>query len=268
MQFVDVLLIVYSVLEKFMTEITKKKCISIGPFGSNQDEISFRHDLEILLKEALTPKYEYRSFSEVPNTDMTSDLFKAIVDADLVIADLRGLNPNVMYELGIRHAFNKPTIHLRDNFTKLPWDIDKNFTLTYPLPIQLSHKEKLVVEIRERVERVLALDPNSNPSYSTLNIVIKVNAQIDKLPQVNSDLKDVLNLISKQVRDLNSKVDDMKPMRVKSGSEALSNNFDFLTPTWAKHNILPDYIEALRSNPSLHIQNSLTNFDGSDGNKL
>lgn len=205
-----------------MEKTQKKWCISIGPFGASPIDISHRVDLEILLKEALGEEFSYQPFWEIPNTDMTSDLFKAIVEADLVIADLRGLNPNVMYELGIRHAFNKPTIHLRDVHTKLPWDIDKNYTVTYPLPIQLSHKEELIKEVQERVRKVLSLDQKTKPSYSTLHSVIKANAAIDNLPSVSSDLKEVLSNISKQVRDLNSKVDEMKPVAPLRSSDMTS----------------------------------------------
>lgn len=204
-----------------MTEAKKKSCISIGPYGADPAGISHRHDLEILLKEILSTEFEYKAFWEVPNTDMTSDLFNAIVEADLVIADLRGLNPNVMYELGIRHAFNKPTVHLRDDFTKLSWDIDKNFTVPYPLPIQLSHKEKLVSEIKDRIQKVLSLDPKSNPSYSTLHSVLKTKAQIASLPStVDSDLKEVLGNMTKQISYLNSKVDKLNV----SGNNQVNHN--------------------------------------------
>ena len=40
------------------------------------------------------------------------------------MADLTGLNPNVMYELGIAHSFNKKTIIItRDNLGNLPFDL-------------------------------------------------------------------------------------------------------------------------------------------------
>ena len=46
--------------------------------------------------------------------NMTGSINKEIIlelyQADLVIANLKTLNPNVMYELGISHSFRKPTI--------------------------------------------------------------------------------------------------------------------------------------------------------------
>lgn len=52
------------------------------------------------------------------------DIVEPIYKADVVIADLTGLNPNVMYELGIAHTFNKKTIVItKDDLSKLPFDL-------------------------------------------------------------------------------------------------------------------------------------------------
>lgn len=42
-----------------------------------------------------------------------------ILNAKLVVAGLTGLNPNVFYELGIRHSSMKPVIHIKGDNLKL-----------------------------------------------------------------------------------------------------------------------------------------------------
>jgi nucleoside 2-deoxyribosyltransferase len=49
-----------------------------------------------------------------PGAVLTIAIFDAIRDADLILADLSGQNPNVLYELGFAHALRKPTILLVD----------------------------------------------------------------------------------------------------------------------------------------------------------
>ena len=46
-----------------------------------------------------------------------------MIEDELVIADLSEHNPNVYYELAIRHAVRKPFIHIIQVGDKLPFDV-------------------------------------------------------------------------------------------------------------------------------------------------
>jgi len=55
---------------------------------------------------------------------ITHQIFEGILKAHFCIADISGLNPNVMYELGFAHAKNKPTIIIRQRTeARAPFDI-------------------------------------------------------------------------------------------------------------------------------------------------
>ncbi len=56
---------------------------------------------------------------------MTS-IIEQMFEADLVIADLTNHNPNVIYELGIRHCAQKPAIHLLITGGSNPFDLGEN----------------------------------------------------------------------------------------------------------------------------------------------
>ncbi len=45
------------------------------------------------------------------------DIVERLIYAPLAICDISSRNPNVFYELGIRHAFNKPVVLMKDNVT-------------------------------------------------------------------------------------------------------------------------------------------------------
>ncbi|MFC3533070.1 hypothetical protein ACFOLG_12875 [Vogesella facilis] len=104
-----------------------KTCFVISPIGDDGSEVRQRADKVLLhiIKPALQPLgYEIIRADSMPKTGMiTSQIVNAIVDSDLVIADLTGHNPNVFYELAIRHCSNKPYIHLIEKGDKLPFDI-------------------------------------------------------------------------------------------------------------------------------------------------
>jgi hypothetical protein len=50
------------------------------------------------------------------------DIYRAILNADICIADVTGRNPNVSYELGMAHALGKPVVLVTQNVTDVPFD--------------------------------------------------------------------------------------------------------------------------------------------------
>ncbi|WP_273020206.1 hypothetical protein [Oceanicaulis sp. UBA2681] len=53
---------------------------------------------------------------------ITDHIITSVVDSVVCIVDLSFLNPNVLYELGIRHYVGLPTIHMASKGTALPFD--------------------------------------------------------------------------------------------------------------------------------------------------
>ncbi|MEK7762255.1 MAG: hypothetical protein AAB433_11790 [Nitrospirota bacterium] len=51
------------------------------------------------------------------------DIWQSIRQARLVVAELSGRNPNVMYEIGLAHAIGKPIILLTRNQEDVPFDL-------------------------------------------------------------------------------------------------------------------------------------------------
>lgn len=62
---------------------------------------------------------------------ITKAIIEQIITADLVIADLTGINPNVFYELAIRHSYRKPAIQIIKGKLDIPFDISNMRTILY-----------------------------------------------------------------------------------------------------------------------------------------
>ena len=97
----------------------KKKVFVIMPFQNEFFEV-FE-----MLKMKFGDRFEFDNAAEEGNQqNILKDIIQPIYEADVIIADLTGLNANVMYELGIAHTFNKKTIIItRDDLSKLPFDL-------------------------------------------------------------------------------------------------------------------------------------------------
>jgi hypothetical protein len=92
-------------------------CFVVGPIGKENSDERKHSDmlLNALIKYVLCGQefaFRVRRADEDTDPGMIGDrIISDIINAELVVADLTGLNPNVFYELGIRHSTQKPTIH-------------------------------------------------------------------------------------------------------------------------------------------------------------
>ncbi len=114
--------------------VSSKSCFVIMPIGNQRfvdgeisaEDLKSRYD--DLIKEAILKAYpdlEVVRADEisVPGT-ITSDILTRIMHSEIVIADVTFPNPNVFYELGLRHACRPGTIIIRDkNGPRVPFDI-------------------------------------------------------------------------------------------------------------------------------------------------
>lgn len=64
-----------------------------------------------------------RADSFLDQQNILKDIVRGIAEADLVVADLTALNANVLYELGICHGLNKPTVLLTQSIDEVPFDL-------------------------------------------------------------------------------------------------------------------------------------------------
>ena len=64
-----------------------------------------------------------RADSVIDQRSVLSDIVLGIEGADLIVADLTGLNPNVFYELGIAHGLGIPTVLITQSIDELPFDL-------------------------------------------------------------------------------------------------------------------------------------------------
>jgi|SRR5712664_2415723 hypothetical protein len=106
----------------------KKLCFVVSPIGKADSEIRTHADwvLDGIIRPVMDkfPDFHVKRADDDPrpgqiDTHMIDDL----LNADLVIADLSLLNPNVFYEIGIRHMAQKPVIHMQLASEDVPFDV-------------------------------------------------------------------------------------------------------------------------------------------------
>ena len=104
------------------------KCGIIMPISSN-DEYSAEHWIEVqeMIKRSVNMINSYNiKVSLVSDSDEShiihSTIMKNLYFDDIIVCDVSSKNPNVMFELGLRMAFGKPVIIIKDDKTSYSFD--------------------------------------------------------------------------------------------------------------------------------------------------
>ncbi|TET08033.1 MAG: hypothetical protein E3J86_11490 [Candidatus Thorarchaeota archaeon] len=112
-----------------------KTCFVIAPIGSEGSKSRkwSNEVLKLIIRPAVID-FGYKAIraDEIQETgNITSQVIKMCINSDLVIANLTDSNPNVFYEMAIRHAIGKPIIQIIQKSQTIPFDIKQERTLTY-----------------------------------------------------------------------------------------------------------------------------------------
>lgn len=102
-------------------KIKDKQIFVLTPFSEAETET-----FSVIRSTLMDAGFQVIRGDEKNRTDIFSDIVKDIIESKVVIANLNGRNPNVMYELGIAHMLDKPVIlvaEFKDDINTIPFDL-------------------------------------------------------------------------------------------------------------------------------------------------
>lgn len=107
----------------------------------------------ILADAAASAGYRARLVSESDAVSVIlSEIVTNLYDDPIVVCDVSGRNANVMFELGMRLAFEKPTVIVTDDATPFTFDISPVKHLVYPRSLRFA----AIVDFKEKLAAALA----------------------------------------------------------------------------------------------------------------
>jgi len=230
----------------------KIKCFVIMPFGNKNSNAKVAKQFELIYSQWIKPTVEsinvegskfirlecHRADKELRPGDIIGQIVEELVDSHIVIADLTGRNPNVFYELGVRHAVSNNTILIAQDIEDIPFDIRGLRTIPYKYePEQLldftkklnqaiikilSSPEKIDNPVRQflynrEVQKLVATP--SLPGLDTVKgIINEIAAVKDDLSRQVSEVRKIMHSVtSKDVSSYYSKIADEKIIQLFEG---------------------------------------------------
>ena len=135
----------------------EKICFVVAPIGKEDSEDRRRSDqvFKHIIISAIEPLgYKPIRADHISEPGIiTSQVIQHVVDSPLVIADLTGRNPNVFYELAIRHAIKRPLVQLIQIGEQIPFDVAGTRTIQIDIH-DLDNVEKAKDELVKQVKTI------------------------------------------------------------------------------------------------------------------
>ncbi|MCU5129349.1 hypothetical protein OCA18_12850 [Bacillus cereus] len=187
-----------------------KTCFVITPIGDDQSDIRRAADgvIDAVIVPALIDmgldEENIKVAHRMPSPgSINKQVITSVLECDLAIANLTNLNPNVMYELAIRHAARKPVIQICQKGTRLPFDITEERTIFYTndmagvIELSKNFKEMVIEAIGEEnpdnpIYRVI----QSNSIMKDLDVNDPSRYMLSRIDSLENNLSDLINTLN------------------------------------------------------------------------
>lgn len=201
----------------------KEQCFIITPIGDDTDPI--RRHIEGIIDAAIVPalgdKYEIVVAHKMGDLgSITKQVIDKVYHSKLVIANLTNRNPNVMYELALRHATGKPAIMIAERGTPLPSDIIMQRTIFY------YNDAKGVLELRDELKKAVCtidFEKTSGPIVDVLGDISHDADMLKKVAEKDSNSKEPLAYIMQRLDRIENSI-TLSAMHNESQSQVMIQN--------------------------------------------
>lgn len=155
------------------------------------------------------------------------NIVQNIYENPIIVCDVSAKNPNVMFELGMRLAFDKPTIIIKDDTTSYSFDTSPIEHLTYPRDLRFTRiiefKKSLTEKIKATMEKAKS-DKHYSPflgSFGKFTVAKVETTEVSKEDYILEELKEMKRLfLYKENRSVNAII-----LSEKDKARKTSNSF-------------------------------------------
>ena len=174
----------------------RKICFVISPIGEEGSEVRERSDQ--ILKHIISSSVEQLGYTIIRADKIsepgiiTTQIIEHIVDADLVIADLTDKNPNVFYELAIRHAIRKPLVQMIKKGEVIPFDV----AATRIIQFDLQSLDSVAAAKEEIISQVKSLEAGKSEIHNPISVSLDLKVLKESGNIEERSLADIVEAVS------------------------------------------------------------------------
>lgn len=184
----------------------KNICFVIMPIGDTKgyDKGHFTRVYNNLLKPAiLKAGYYPERADEIQSTNLIAlDIVERISRTPIAICDISSCNPNVFYELGIRHSSSLPVVLVKDKKTNNPFDIKDIRYVEYSERLEYDD----VIKKHEEISTVIINTIENYKKEGYKNSLLSLISQA-RIAENRDSLNDNTNLLEKEAMKILDSID-------------------------------------------------------------
>ena len=181
-------------------------CFVIMPIADCEgyEKGHFAHVYNDIIKPAIE-KTEFSAIraDEVKETNLIHlDILKKLIDAPIAVCDLSTRNPNVLFELGIRQAFDRPVVLIQEKGTPKIFDIAPLRYLEYSKELKYHEVLESQKNLQEAIEATKGVENDTGNIISIVKLMALSSPAV--IPNLDKSNKEVmaLDFLQSQMTDL------------------------------------------------------------------
>lgn len=146
------------------------------------------------------------------------DILQKLLESPMAICDLSSRNPNVLFELGLRQAFDKPTVIVREVGTPQIFDINMFRYTEYRNSLdyrEVLADQKAIQKVLEETKQAVAEGRSVNSIIKLLSITNSASLQDPS----NFGDKEYFQILRSEIQGLKNTISNVAASRGLSGNE-------------------------------------------------
>lgn len=194
-----------------MSEQKKPECFVIMPISDpdGYPEGHFQKVYDYIHRPAIeTAGFKPKRADEVEKTNLIQlDILQNLINAPMALCDLSSRNPNVLFELGIRQAFDKPVSLIQEVGTPRIFDISGIRSLDYKKSLDYGNvlaSQRAIAEVIKQTWKSRGDTENINSIVSLLSVEKATVKPLGK--KAKEDLN--MSVIRAEIQELTSLMRD------------------------------------------------------------
>jgi hypothetical protein len=266
-------------------QVNRGKCGIVMPISPTEG-YPFEHWPEVLaiLKAVATDSgFDPNLVSDANDVGIIQKrIIQNLYSNEIVICDVSSKNPNVMFELGIRLAFDKPTIIIKDEQTDYSFDTAPIEHLTYPKDLNYSKILKFRIDLKDKLLGTWTKfkdDPNASTflkAFGPFHVATLDTKEVSTNQLILEEIRELRTELAAMHRsqqpDLSINLSDVKMFRQPGVKDAATQALWEGMRTFREEELMnelrqmrPDWLPVKKTAPDLEQEHTKSNDESKLG---